>query len=133
MRMDKMLNPLPTHLSALRCELSSSSSPILPSCPLQRSFIVRRASCSVFRLASEKSEAAMSFTFALFRFRPPSHCRNFLLTLLSVVIFSLKSSFAKLVEVNHSPAARAPRCAADTRPCPIVANANCHATIRDAT
>ena len=43
------------YLSALRWALSSSSSPILASCPRHRSFIVRSASCSVFRLASEKS------------------------------------------------------------------------------
>ena len=71
-----------TNLSALRCELSSSSSPILASCPLQRSFIVRSASCSVFRLASEKSEAEAEAAMSVSQWRfMEFEARNELLSL----------------------------------------------------
>ena len=76
-----------------------------------------------------------SSTFTLFRhsFQIQTIACSFWFWFFCLFSVIVKSGFAKWVEVNHSPAARAPRCAAATRPCPIVANANCHATIRDAT
>ena len=129
-----------TDLSALRWALSSSSSPILASCPRHRSFIVRSASCSVFRLASEKSVVeAMSLLIhgvggteqTLPLFLPLSfhltlsQCRMSLLTD-SFVCYreNLICLFAS--EVNHSPAAGTP-CYSSIRPCEV----SCNNTVRN--